>query len=299
MRASSAMRVRRAPSFGGRKPSKKNRSVGRPATASAASAADGPGTAVTGKSGLAGRAHQLEARIGNERRAGVGHQRDRLARGEPRQELRPRRRGVVLVVGRQRRRDAVVVEQLPRDPRVLAGDQVGRGEGLQRPQRDVAQVADRGGDEVQPGGEPRRLDRLPGQDIRPGAILGAVLGPVLAGFSGMAAVYRPARVASSPWNVPETAPETDLYPFHLVNLSSSLCLFANVDWHCRSLLLSRTSSMIPASQAPMHSLPRRAFVRAAALLAGALAILAGCSGISEVFNKNPAPGAPAPPVQSS
>ena len=43
-----AMRVRRAPSFGGRKPSKKNRSVGRPATASAASAADGPGTAFTG-----------------------------------------------------------------------------------------------------------------------------------------------------------------------------------------------------------------------------------------------------------
>ena len=84
-----------------------------------------------------------------------------------------------------------------------------------------------------------------------------VLGPVFGWIFGHGAVYRPARVASSPRNAPETAPETDLYPFHLVNLSSSLCLFANVDWHCRSrFLLSRTSSMIPASQAPMHALPR-------------------------------------------
>ncbi len=176
MRASSAMRSRRWPSFGGRKPSKKNRSVGRPATASAASAADGAGHRVDGVTGLARRAHQLEARIGNERRAGVGDERDRFAGGEPRQELRPRRRGVVLVVGRQRRRDAVVVEQLAGDAGVLAGDHVGRGERLQRPQRDVAQVADRGGDEVQSGGEPRRLDRLPGQDIGPGSVLGSVFG---------------------------------------------------------------------------------------------------------------------------
>ena len=59
---SSAMRVRRWPSFGGRKPSKKNRSVGKPATASAASAADGAGRRADRKPGLAGRAHQLEAR---------------------------------------------------------------------------------------------------------------------------------------------------------------------------------------------------------------------------------------------
>src|SRR5689334_9967021 len=92
------------------------------------------------------------------------------------------------------------------------------------------------------------------------------------------------------------ARETDPYPFHLVNLSSSLCLFANVDWHRHSHFLSRISSMNPASQAPMHSLPRRAF--GAAVLVGALAILAGCSGISEVLSRNPPPGA-APPVQSS
>src|SRR4249919_1183082 len=66
--------------------------------------------------------------------------------------------------------------------------------------------------------------------------------------------------------------------------------------------------MIPASQAPMHTLPRRApqlslrglrELAAGAVLAGALAVLAGCSGISEMLNKNPAPGAAAPPVQST
>ena len=45
--ASSAMRARRCPSFPGRKPSKKKRSVGSPATVSAASTADAPGSAVT------------------------------------------------------------------------------------------------------------------------------------------------------------------------------------------------------------------------------------------------------------
>ena len=39
--------------LGGRKPSKKNRSVGRPATLSAASTAEAPGSAVTVMAGLA------------------------------------------------------------------------------------------------------------------------------------------------------------------------------------------------------------------------------------------------------
>ena len=155
------MRAWRWPSFGGRKPSKKNRSVGRPATASAASAADGPGSGGDGVAGVAGVAHELEARIGDERRAGVRYQRDRFAGGEPCQELRPRRGGVVLVVGRERCGDAVMVEQLARDPRVLAGDQVGRGQRFQRAERDVAQIADRGCDQMQAGREPRGLDGWP------------------------------------------------------------------------------------------------------------------------------------------
>src|SRR4029077_10515505 len=71
-----------------------------------------------------------------------------------------------------------MVEQFPRHPGVLAGDYIGRREGLQRPERDVAEVADRGGDEMQTGREPRRLDRLAGMAIRPGPVLGSVFGSI-------------------------------------------------------------------------------------------------------------------------
>ena len=104
------MRVRRGPAFAGRKPAKKKRSVGKPATASAASTAEAPGNAVTAVPGRARFARQLVAGIRNERRAGIGHERDGLAGGEPRHQLRPRERGIVLVIGRQRRRDAIVFE---------------------------------------------------------------------------------------------------------------------------------------------------------------------------------------------
>ncbi len=49
MRASSAMRARRCVAFGGRKPSKKNRSVGSPETVSAVSTDDAPGIAMTAR----------------------------------------------------------------------------------------------------------------------------------------------------------------------------------------------------------------------------------------------------------
>ena len=99
IRASSVSRARRAVCFGGRNPSKKNRSVGSAATDSAASTEDGPGSAITAITGGADLAHQLEAGIGNQRRAGVGDQRDRSALRQPFQDFRPRQRGVVLVIG--------------------------------------------------------------------------------------------------------------------------------------------------------------------------------------------------------
>ena len=48
MPAIASIRLCRAPRFGGRNPSKKNRSVGRPETTSAVSIAEGPGIGVTG-----------------------------------------------------------------------------------------------------------------------------------------------------------------------------------------------------------------------------------------------------------
>ena len=121
--------------------------------------------------GLLGGAHQLESRIGNQRRAGVRHQRDRGAVGEPAQQLGPRLRGIVVVVGRQRGRDGVAVEQLAGDAGVLAGDQVGAGQRGKRAQRNIAEIADGGGDDVQSGGEPRHLDRMAAEDVAPRRVI--------------------------------------------------------------------------------------------------------------------------------
>ena len=85
--------------------------------------------------GLCCRANELEAGIGDERRAGIRNKRNRGAVGEPAQQQRPRLRRVVFVIGRLRRRDAVAVEQFARDTGVLAGDQIGAGERFERAQR--------------------------------------------------------------------------------------------------------------------------------------------------------------------
>jgi len=66
----------------------KNRSVGRPATPSAVSTAEAPGIAVTASAGVLRGAHQPIARIGNQRRAGIGHHRDRAAAADARQDFR-------------------------------------------------------------------------------------------------------------------------------------------------------------------------------------------------------------------
>ena len=77
--------------------------------------------------GRGGGAHQPVAGIGDQRRAGIGYQRDRAARREFFQDLRPRALGVVVVIGGQRRRQPVMIEQLARDARVLAGHEIGGG----------------------------------------------------------------------------------------------------------------------------------------------------------------------------
>ena len=115
-------------------------------------------------------AHQLESGIGDQRRAGVGHQRDRRAIGKPAQQRRPRLRRIVVVVGRERRGDGVAVEEFSRHPRILAGDQVGAGQRRERAQRDVAEIADRGGDDVQSRSEPRHVGLVAVEDVVPGLL---------------------------------------------------------------------------------------------------------------------------------
>src|SRR5947209_2354593 len=58
----------------------------------------------------------------------------------------------------------VAVEQFARDAGVFTGDQVGAGEGLQRAQGDIAEIADRRGNQIEPRRKPRTLDRLVGND---------------------------------------------------------------------------------------------------------------------------------------
>ena len=113
-----------------------------------------------GMAGGADLAHQLEAGIGNQRRAGIRHQRDRDALRQLLQDDGARLRGVVLVIGFQLRRDPVALGQPARHPCVFAGDDVDAGQGFQRAQRDVAEIADRRRHQMQAGNRLRR-----GQDM--------------------------------------------------------------------------------------------------------------------------------------
>ncbi|MGY4381106.1 hypothetical protein ACVWZ3_008745 [Bradyrhizobium sp. i1.3.6] len=107
------------------------------------------GQRVDRMAGCADLAHQLETGVGDQRRAGIRHQRDRAALPQRLQDPRTRRFRVVLVILLELRRDRVALGQAPRDAGVLAGDDVDAGERLKRAQRDVAEIADGGGDQME------------------------------------------------------------------------------------------------------------------------------------------------------
>ncbi len=94
-------------------------------------------------------AHQLEAGIGDQWRAGVRHQRDRAALRQRLQNLRTRRFRIVLVILLERRCDRIALGQAARDAGVLAGDDIDAGERLKRPQGDVAEIADGCRDQIE------------------------------------------------------------------------------------------------------------------------------------------------------
>ena len=93
--------------------------------------------------------HQLVAWIGDERRAGIADERNRLARCQLRQDARALSLGIVLVIGAQRLRNREVREQGAAVACVLAVEHVGPGKDGERPQGDVAQIADRRRHEVE------------------------------------------------------------------------------------------------------------------------------------------------------
>ena len=129
-------------------------------------------------SGRAGLAHQFEAGVRNQRRAGIGNQRDGGTPREFFQNLRPRRRGVVLVIRREPRRDRVAVGQAVGDAGILAGNDVDACQGLERAQRDVGEVADRRCHQIEPGGGLRRIQDVAIDGKRSAGRTRFSLGPV-------------------------------------------------------------------------------------------------------------------------
>ena len=169
---SSWSRARRGPDFGGRKPAKRKVSVGSPALVRRASDGRRSRDADDRDASVERFAHELVAGVGDERRARVRDQRDRLSGAEPRHKPRAFALGIVLVIGAERAADAEMGEQLLRVPRVLGGDEIGAGEHGERPERNVGEIADRRRHEIKPGlqaaASRRSRERLAARAMRPG-----------------------------------------------------------------------------------------------------------------------------------
>ena len=101
---------------------------------------------------LDGGPDQAIPRIGNQRHAGIRHQRDHRARPQPRRQFLAALRLVVLVVTDGGRLDSVVRQKHARPPRILAGDQAGLFQHPHRAEGDVLQVPDGRGDKIEQAG---------------------------------------------------------------------------------------------------------------------------------------------------
>ena len=110
-------------------------------------------------------ARKLVARIGDKRRSGIADQGDRLALRETTQQFWPDHRGIMVVVGANRSPDPVVIKQLAAPARILARNHVGGSQHLRRTERDIAQIADRRGDQVEAGRKWRCRGGMPIKDI--------------------------------------------------------------------------------------------------------------------------------------
>ncbi len=92
--------------------------------------------------GLAGDFDQAEARVGDQRRAGVGNLGDDLADAQPLDDLGQDLGTGMVIVTQQGFLDVVGRQKLGGDAGVLGQDDIGRLQHVQRAQRDVAQIAD-------------------------------------------------------------------------------------------------------------------------------------------------------------
>ena len=93
--------------------------------------------------------HQILSGIGDGRCTGVRHQSTGLPSQQPLQDGLARSGMVVFVVAHQGLFDLKVIQQLHRDPGVLRGDEVHGSQRLRCPGREVPQVADGRGHQIQ------------------------------------------------------------------------------------------------------------------------------------------------------
>ena len=93
-------------------------------------------------------AHEILAGVGDGGHAGVRDEGAGLPREEALENLRPALEFVVLIIAHGRLFDLKMIEQLGRDARVLGGDEVRVAQRFERADGEVAEVPDRGGDEV-------------------------------------------------------------------------------------------------------------------------------------------------------
>ena len=96
--------------------------------------------------------NQLQTRVADARRAGIGHEGEALGTGQAPEQLWQPSPGVVFVKTDGPSRDTVRGEQSRRAARIFSGDQGHLTKDAQRPKRDVLEVADRGRDHVQRAG---------------------------------------------------------------------------------------------------------------------------------------------------
>ena len=96
---------------------------------------------------------QVVARIGNQRRTGIGDQCHILTRLQAAEEAAALIPLVVLMAGRQGRGDPEMLQQARRMPGIFRGDQTHLRQYPQRPRTDVFQIADGRGDHEEGAGD--------------------------------------------------------------------------------------------------------------------------------------------------
>jgi hypothetical protein len=136
--------------------------AGQPGHAQRGDQRAGPGDRTDPDACGAGGGDQPETGVADQRRAGVGHQGQRFAAAQARDQALALLGLVVFVQRDQALLDAVMGQQLAGVAGVLGADRGHSAQGLQRPRGEVAEMADRGGDDVQHAGDGggRHRDRL-------------------------------------------------------------------------------------------------------------------------------------------